>query len=220
MTKTYFLRLLVSITGIISTIVSLKASPPQPPFKTSQKTAGNQISLQKSLNFKELIGFFEKKYDIPQNLLVAIAKVESAVSPWAINAPGRSRIFHNKNAALNYIKSLQQQGVTNINVGYMQINLASHRRKFKNLEETLTPYYNIAYAAHLIKRLYLRYGSWETAVRYYHSFSSEHNVIYQQKVYNTWQKVSTSSNLQVPLRKKKTSRMVMSPVAALSKKAQ
>jgi soluble lytic murein transglycosylase-like protein len=169
------------------------------------------------MNLKEIISFFEKKYDIPPNLLTAIAKVESANSPWAIYALGRSRIFSNKNAAIKHIKSLIQQGVTNINVGYMQINLASHRRKFKTLEDSITPYHNIAYAAHLIKRLYLRYGSWESAVRFYHSQSPVYNLPYQQKVFKAWNKVSAQPISNKPPKKAKASlKMVLSPSAGIS----
>jgi soluble lytic murein transglycosylase-like protein len=218
MTKAYFFRLFIGLTSVISSVVTSKAAILRPSFKPSSKNSQNKNSLQESMNFKEITGFFEQKYGIPTNLLAAIAKVESANSPWAINALGKSRTFPNKNAALKYVKNLQQQGVTNINVGYMQINLASHRRKFKTLEESLTPYHNIAYAAHLLKRLYLRYGSWESAVRFYHSYSTKHNLPYQQKVFKVWSRgvVQPISN-KTPQKTKAHLKMVLSPSAGVSK---
>ncbi len=143
-------------------------------------------NLKDSLNCATLIEHFEKKYDIPHKLLWAIARVESKERPWAVYARGRSHFFSSKESAVAHVEKLKAKGAKNINVGCMQINLQSHGGKFKTLSEAFMPYTNIEYAAKLMKRLYNQYGSWEEAVRYYHSASSVFNVAYKHRVYSHW----------------------------------
>ncbi len=153
------------------------------PLHTKLATAG---SLESSTNCKELISHFEKVHNIPEKLLLAIATVESKKSPWAVNAQKKSRFFSTKEAAVQHIQKLKAKGVKNINIGCMQINLQSHGPKFNNIGDILTPYNNIAYAAKLMKILYAQHGSWETAVKYYHSSSSVYHTTYKHKVYSAW----------------------------------
>jgi soluble lytic murein transglycosylase-like protein len=143
-------------------------------------------NLQESLNCATLISHFEKKYGIPEKLLWAIARVESKEKPWAVYARGRSHFFSSKEVAIAHVEKLKARGVKNINVGCMQINLQSHGKRFKTLGHAFTPYNNIEYAAKLMKRLYDQHGSWEEAVRYYHSSLAVHNVGYKHRVYSHW----------------------------------
>jgi hypothetical protein len=154
------------------------------PLRTQKSTMSN--SLENSTNCKELISHFEKVHGIPEKLLLAIATVESKKSPWAVNALRKSWFFSTKEAAVRHIQKLKEQGVKNINIGYMQINLQSHGRRFKDIGDILTPYNNIGYAAKLMRILYAQYGSWEEAVKYYHSSSSVYNITYKHKVYSAW----------------------------------
>jgi soluble lytic murein transglycosylase-like protein len=133
-----------------------------------------------------LIDHFEKKYNIPEKLLWAIARVESKEKPWAVYAKGRSHFFSSREAAVSYVEKLKANKVKNINVGCMQINLQSHGKRFKNLTDAFTPYHNIEYGAKLMRRLYDQHGSWEEAVRYYHSALSIYNVSYKHRVYSHW----------------------------------
>ena len=187
MTKTIFLCFIALMGGIPFTDQGNAAihGPTLKPKPTPSKV-GNDDSLINSNDCKKITTSLEAKYGIPKNLLAAIARVESGKSPWAVNARGRSHRFPSKEKALKFIQDLKKQGVKNINVGYMQINLQSHGRKFKKTEDVLTPYHNIAYAAKLLQHLHKRYGSWEAAIRYYHSGSSVHNLPYQRKVFQAW----------------------------------
>ena len=157
------------------------------PLRTqkSQKQSTNK-SLENSTNCQAIVSHFEKLYGIPDKLLASIAMVESRNSPWAVYALKKSRFFPSQEAATSYIQKLKAKGVKNINIGCMQINLQSHGRQFKNLNDILPPYQNIAYAAKLIKVLYTQYGSWETAVKHYHSSSSLYNVSYKNRVFSVW----------------------------------
>jgi hypothetical protein len=137
---------------------------------------------------KEAISKQEKQKGIPQGLLKAIATVESGISPWAINARGRSHIFHSKEAAAKYAHELVNNGFLNFSIGCMQLHYASHRRHFKSIDAMLEPENNIAHAAKLIKRLEGRYGSFEKAVKLYHSASPTHHNPYQRQVFRLWGK--------------------------------
>ncbi|MBY0462556.1 MAG: transglycosylase SLT domain-containing protein [Alphaproteobacteria bacterium] len=153
-----------------------------------QKPSNNETksSLESSTNCQEIISHFEKQYGIPDKLLASIAMVESRNSPWAVYALKKSRFFSTQEGAIDYIQKLKAKGVKNINIGCMQINLQSHGRRFKSLKDILPPYHNIAYAAKLMKVLYAQYGSWEMAVKHYHSSSSIYNVSYKDRVFSVW----------------------------------
>ncbi|HLD95499.1 MAG TPA: transglycosylase SLT domain-containing protein [Alphaproteobacteria bacterium] len=127
----------------------------------------------------------EKAKGLPEGLLQAISKVESNYSPFAINAKGRAYYFDTKQEAAEFIRSLRSQGIQNINIGYMQLNYASHRGQFSSEEEMLEPESNIAYAAKLLKKLSSRHGV-EKAVKLYHSPNENHHNPYKNKVYSHW----------------------------------
>ena len=128
----------------------------------------------------------EKEKGIPHGLLLAIASVESKESPYVVNAKGRSYNFKSAGEAANFVRKVQKEGYTNINVGCMQLNVPSHRRNFASIEKMIEPESNIAYAAKLLKRLERDHGSIEHAVRYYNSSCPIANTRYKQKVDNAW----------------------------------
>lgn len=138
----------------------------------------------------------EKMYQIPDQLLCAIAQVESKQHPWAVNARGKSHFFKSKEAAVQHVSILRKKKIKNIGVGCMQINLSAH--KFKSLDAAFDPENNIAYAAKMIRRLYDQYGSWDVAVKYYHTSNPKYNQAYKTRVYRIWngkdQAKQTSSN--------------------------
>jgi soluble lytic murein transglycosylase-like protein len=149
---------------------------------------------QNATSCKDVISQQEAAKGIPQDLLKAIAKVESGISPWAINAHGRAHIFTSKVAATKYVKQLVEDGFSDFSVGCMQLHYASHRRNFKSIEAMLEPENNIAHAAKLIKNLERRYGSLERAVKLYHSPSPVHHNRYKNRVYGMWSKIRGPSS--------------------------
>lgn len=144
----------------------------------------------------------EKKYGIPNRLLLAISTVESGRAvgrskkpwPWTICANGRGYYCTTKSAAIATTKRLIARGIRNIDVGCMQVNLLHHSTAFKNLEEAFTPKANVNYAAKFFLGLKNAYNSWTHAVGYYHSKAAKHYKPYCSLVYNTWNRVR---NVQV-----------------------
>lgn len=136
-------------------------------FRVGQKVAFAPKVDATTTNCQQLTAFFEKKYGIPQHLLLAICRVESRCRPWAVYCNGASKHFRTRKQALDYVRSSSG----NIQVGCMQIDIRSHQQNFKSLEAMITPYYNVEFSAKLLKRLYKRYKSWERAVAFYNAAS-------------------------------------------------
>lgn len=134
----------------------------------------------------ELISLAEVKYQIPTGLLTAMAKIESSVRPYALNIGGRSLLNLSKREAATTARRQIDQGVTNIDIGVMQLNWRWHGNQFANVEEMLDVSINVGYAAKLLRVLYERHNDWHKAVRYYHSATEEHHRKYSRKVVLCW----------------------------------
>ena len=142
------------------------------------------------------IALHEKNLGLPSHLLNAIALTEAGrwdekkgrrlAWPWTINAQGKGHFYKTKAEALEAINKLKGQGVTNIDVGCMQVNLHYHPKAFKNLADALDPDQNVAYAATFLKRLRQERKSWAQAVSYYHSATWARHSVYRMKVLQYW----------------------------------
>lgn len=176
----------VTICCVLSLLSTAHAllRPLGPQAKHREKST--DISLVHSTKCAELIAHFERVYEIPEHLMQAIAMVESKKSPYAIFAGGSSAFLKRRTDAIAHVEKMRKKGVQIINVGCMQIDLQTHLRSIGSLEKALTPYYNIQFAAKLLRKLYKQHGSWEKAVRYYHSSSSVYNIAYKNKVFARW----------------------------------
>ena len=150
----------------------------------------------------------ERRYGLPENILLSISRVESGYQkvdgvrrawPWTLNAGGDSAYFLTKNKALRSLNERIKKGVTNIDIGCMQLNFRWHKKFFKNLNDMMNPEKNVDYSAKFLKKLYQRHGSWEKAVKYYHSSKSKFNVRYYKKVKAVWQKENAQSTLKPTL---------------------
>lgn len=135
---------------------------------------------------KRLIAEQEELNKIPSGLLLAIATVESGSEPYALNIQGKSVIGRNKTEAVNLIHEALAKGITNIDVGVMQLNVKWHRENFKSIEEMLEPKKNIEYAASFLLTHYKKYGDWHKAVRFYHSSTAEYHRKYSRKITLAW----------------------------------
>jgi len=153
------------------------------------------LSLSAATAFEDVIKKYEQHYDIPTNLLQAIATVESGKAdngyvqpwPWTVQANGHGYYCATKAQAIALVQHFQSQGLTNIDVGFMQINLKSHPLAFQNLSAAFDQTANIAYAAKFLKGLYDQHKSWAKAVAYYHSTNQVFYKPYITKVYKTLQ---------------------------------
>ncbi|MDR1907541.1 MAG: transglycosylase SLT domain-containing protein [Holosporales bacterium] len=139
-------------------------------------------TIEDSSDCVELTRHFEKKYNIPDGLLLAIACVESTKRPWAVNNYRESRYFQSLDDAMEYICQLEKQSQLSISVGYMQINWMVHKSEFKSLRDALKPYHNVEFAAKLLNSLYQRFGSWDKAVMWYNPKGTRPNYEYLQKI--------------------------------------
>lgn len=138
----------------------------------------------------------ERKFNIPRNLLRAISLTESGrwnpedkaniAWPWTVASGAAGEFFPTKSAAIRHVRDLQAQGVTNIDVGCMQINLRYHPEAFNSLDEAFDPYQNTQYAGEFLSRLFKTTKSWTQAASHYHSNDPSKNMYYREKVLGYW----------------------------------
>lgn len=138
---------------------------------------------------KECIVRHEKQKGLEPGLLQAIVQVESKMSPYAVNAAGRSHKFSSAAEAARFVEEKQRQGVRNISVGLTQLHVPSHRGKFKSLEDMMDLEKNVSYAASMIKRLKRQTGSIEEAVKTYHSPAPKARERYKSHVFGIWGRI-------------------------------
>jgi hypothetical protein len=134
----------------------------------------------------ELINKTEAKYAIPSGLLSAISSVESGKKPYALNISGKTIFANSKEEAVKIIRLYQDSGITNIDLGLAQINLHWHGEHFSSISEMLEPKHNLEYAAKFLSKLYQRHGTWNKAVRHYHSANPQYHIKYSRKVLISW----------------------------------
>ena len=139
----------------------------------------------------------ELQTDIPKGLLLGIGKAEAIrkinnkyiIWPWTINHAGKSLFFDDKEQMKNYVfKNLKRKDF-NIDVGCMQINIKWHKNNFKKISDMFEINPNISYAASFLQQLKNKYGSWDKAIKHYHSSDPKKNKPYLIKVKSFWKKV-------------------------------
>ena len=138
----------------------------------------------------------EAARQIPRKLLHAISIAESGrwdknrreniAWPWTVTSGGKGRYLPTKQAAIRAVRKLKRQGVWNIDVGCMQINLKYHPTAFKSLDDAFDPAKNTAYAAEFLVKLRQDKRSWVQAVKHYHSATRALHNPYRAKVYKIW----------------------------------
>jgi hypothetical protein len=148
---------------------------------------------QQSAQCSTGIAAAEAKHGTLPGLLAAIAKAESGRPvppmpglqpwPWAINADGGARYFDSKAAAVAWTRLALARGVQQLDVGCMQVNLQSHPKAFRDLDDAFDPAANTDYAARFLKLLRADAGgNWYTAVGYYHSRTPDLASDYRDRV--------------------------------------
>ena len=151
----------------------------------------------------------ELQTDIPKGLLLGIGKAEAIrkinnkyiIWPWTINHAGKSLFFDNKEQMKNYVfKNLKRKDF-NIDVGCMQINIKWHKNNFKKISDMFEVTPNISYAASFLKQLKNKHGSWDKAIKHYHSSDPKKNNPYLIKVKNFWKKAENRKIIKVETNK-------------------
>lgn len=135
----------------------------------------------------------ERAEMLPQGLLAAISLKESGrwdggakrsvPWPWTVTSGGPGEHLASREEALAKVRDLQAQGVTNIDVGCLQINLHYHPHAFENLEAAFDPAKNTAYAGAHLRQLREDHKSWNKSVERYHSSNPERGRAYRKAVY-------------------------------------
>lgn len=141
----------------------------------------------------------ETSHRVPRLLLHAVSLAESGrwhkdrqasiAWPWTVTAQGAGKYYPDRAAAIAAVKRLKAEGVRNIDVGCMQINLMYHANAFDDIEQAFDPLANTTYAAQFLKSLRSDAGSWAHAVARYHSSNwKSRGQPYWRKVHRLWNK--------------------------------
>lgn len=128
----------------------------------------------------------QQRYDIPDNLLMALGLQEAGWSgpqgltiwPYSVNAAGEGRRFNSRFEAEAYVANKRAQGITSIDIGCLQINQLWHPNSFRSLSHGFDPAINVDYAARFLLSLYEESGDWWLAAGRYHSRSDGPQGVY------------------------------------------
>ncbi len=139
----------------------------------------------------------ERRNNIPKHLLKAIALAETGrwdkkerekvAWPWTVTSGGAGMYFPSKQAAITKVRQLIARGVSNIDVGCMQINMYYHPDAFVSLDQAFDPTANVAYGAKFLTEIFESANSWTQAAAYYHSRTPERAERYKKKVLMLWE---------------------------------
>ena len=143
-----------------------------------------------------LVRIYEHRHGIPLYLLSAISQAESGrwnsesqanlAWPWTVTSGGSGKFFDTKLEAVAEVEFLMTNGVRNIDVGCMQINLAAHSNAFETIEQAFNPVTNVAYGASYLKTMHQRTGDWLKAAGGYHSMTPHISRRYIAKISRIW----------------------------------
>lgn len=136
--------------------------------------------------------YYERKYNIPKDLLRSISIVESGkwnhehkmtfAWPWIVGIDGKGQYFQTYGEAAAFLRKAVARG-ENVDIGCHQINWRYHGHNFNKPEELLHPKVNAAYAAHFLVEKFNSSKSWSKAVAHYHSHTPHFGDRYLKKVH-------------------------------------
>jgi hypothetical protein len=145
----------------------------------------------------------EHAMSLPPGLLLAIGRVESGRAdashsdvlpwPWSVNDEGADHVFASAFDAIAYVVAARGRGSRSLDVGCFQVNLQFHPDAFATVADAFDPAANARYAGQLLADLHARSGSWETAVRLYHSATPWRGEAYRDLVLSRWAETSLAA---------------------------
>jgi hypothetical protein len=134
----------------------------------------------------------ERQYRLPIGLLGAISRAESgrpdpathrlAPWPWTVQAEDRGMYFDTKDQAVRWVRDAMARGITSIDTGCLQVNLAYHPYAFATLDAAFDPRRNADYAARFLLQLHTATGDWRQATGFYHSQTATLALSYEARV--------------------------------------
>ena len=154
-------------------------------------------NIRKFNSCEKTIKSIELQTDIPKGLLLGIGKAEAIrkinnkyiIWPWTINHAGKSMFFDTKKQMRKYVFKNLKRNDFNIDVGCMQINIKWHKNNFKKIDDMFEVSPNISYAASFLLQLKKKHGSWDKAIKHYHSSDPKKNIPYLIKVKSFWKRL-------------------------------
>jgi hypothetical protein len=114
------------------------------------------------------------------------ARKASYAWPWTVTSGDDARYLATKAEAVAVVEAMRARGVTNIDVGCMQINLAYHPDAFTSLDPAFDPMANAAYAGGFISQLQDQFRSWSRSIATYHSSTRKFGLPYIKRVQRLW----------------------------------
>ena len=157
---------------------------------------GTGINHTESTTCRKAIDTTERNMRLPVGIMQAISLAESGrwdkssrsrfAWPWTVTAHGKGRFYRSKAAAIAAVRRLKADGVKNIDVGCMQVNLKYHPKAFATLDQAFDPVADAHYAASLFAKLRASTRSITRAVAHYHSKTRRYNRPYTKKVVKLW----------------------------------
>lgn len=109
-----------------------------------------------------------ERYNVPKPLALAIARKESAMSPWIMNVEGRTVRNASQEEALALSRAALRLGLS-FDIGVMQVNSQWLRRYNLPLEDVMDPRGNIQVGTWILGQVIKRHGMTWRAVAAYHT---------------------------------------------------
>ncbi len=144
----------------------------------------------------------ERRYNIPDGLLVSIALTESgrrdedsgvfAPWPWTINTHGQGAYFDTVDAAAAKTAELLSRDDGLVDVGCMQVDLYHHPHAFQTILAAFDPETNVDYAARFLTDLKAKNGTWISAVAAYNAGDPALGAEYVARVLYYWKELGTT----------------------------
>lgn len=133
----------------------------------------------------------EHSLDIPQGLLVAIARVESNNRPLAVNVNGLTISFSRPELAVDAVRTMLKSHAfgprPRVDIGCFQINLGWHSDAFPSIEAGFDPVTNGLAAGLFLREIHAKTGNWHEAVARYHTLLSQGGNRYAQAVFRKYE---------------------------------
>lgn len=140
------------------------------------------------------------RYGLDPVLLYSVALAESArlvdglqVAPWPWTIRSSKygpKYFENQQQAKEHLAKLLKEGVENIDVGAMQVNLKYHRDKIDDPFRLLEPDYNVSLGAYILRQALDSVRDPVMAVGRYHSSDTVRAYVYGYRVWQIYHRVS------------------------------
>ena len=123
-----------------------------------------------------------ERHNIPAELLVSIAEVESGLKALALNRAGTAMLPRTREQAEQVVSTLARQSAT-FDVGIMQVNRWWFEKYGEPYQKGLDPCFNIDFGARILAMAIKDHGFTWQAVGHYHSPTSWRQDAYARKIF-------------------------------------